>query len=111
MACNLFCVINSRARSIRALRSSTLIGVAWSFIDFRLAIDGGNVEPQSAADSEGAATAAAAIVPACRKPRRENRVMSIEFIARHRYREAGRTVAGIGRKMGGREKSAIPNVR
>src|SRR6516162_8887189 len=81
MACKLFAAISSRARSTRAMRPSTVIGTAWSFIDFRVAIEGGK-GPHTADAVEGTAAAAAAVAPAWRKRRRENRVMAVECIRR-----------------------------
>src|SRR5271167_4233592 len=82
MACSLFCAISSRARSMRALRSSTVIGTAWPFIDFRLAIAGGNFVSHSVAEMLGTTATAAAVAPVCRKRRRENCIMAVECIAR-----------------------------
>src|ERR1035438_4233483 len=87
MACSRFSAINCRARSTLAVRSSALIGLAWSFMDFRLAIDGGSLALLSAADVVGTTAAAAAVVPTCRKRRRENCIMAVECTAR-----------GVGRK-------------
>src|ERR1017187_179269 len=95
MACSRFSSINWRARSTLAVRSSALIGLAWSFMDFRLAIDGGSLALLSAADVVGTAAAAAAVVPTCRKRRRENCIMAIECTARGVGRE-GLTVLGLG---------------
>src|ERR1017187_5603342 len=87
MACIWFSAINCRARSSLAVRSSALIGLAWSFMDFRLAIDGGSLALLSAADVVGTTAAAAAGGPTCRKRRRENCIMAVECTAR-----------GVGRK-------------
>src|SRR5271157_3834723 len=83
MACSLFWVISSRARSTLALRSLTVMGTAWSFMDFRLAMDGGRAALHSSAEAAGTTAAAAAMLPVCKKRRRETRVMGDECIATH----------------------------
>src|ERR1035438_8876898 len=95
MACSRFSAINCRARSTLAVRSSALIGLAWSFIDFRLAIDGGSLALHSAAEAAGTTAAAAVAVRTCKKRRRENRIMAVECTARGVGRE-GLRVLGLG---------------
>src|ERR1017187_2379587 len=95
MACSRFSAINCRARSTLAVRSSALIGLAWSFMDFRLAIEGGSLALHSAAEAAGTTAAAAVAVLTCRKRRRENCIMAVECTARGVGRK-GLRVLGLG---------------
>src|ERR1019366_2177003 len=104
MACSRFSPINWRARSTLAVRSSALMGLAWSFIDFRLAIDGGNLALHSAAAASGMTAAATAVLPTCKKRRRENGIMAVECTARGAGCE-GLRVLGLGRQV---EVGVIP---